>query len=103
VPFRRSVAALVYFVKEITSQRRGSGNDMSRLGQSRPMVSLAESVVFPDRFFGSVVLGGGGGWLLDLTLDTFPWLASMGTVLGMVLGFYMMVVLTRTRDGANGR
>jgi ATP synthase protein I len=52
---------------------------------------IAEAAEVSSRFFGSVVSGGLLGWGLDHWMGTWPWLVSIGTVLGFVLGFYWMM------------
>lgn len=52
---------------------------------------IAEAADISSRFFASVVSGGALGWLLDRWLGTWPWLVSLGTIAGFVLGFYWML------------
>ena len=44
--------------------------------------------------FGSVVTGGGVGWLADRWLGSAPWLLVVGFVLGAAAGFYEFIRLT---------
>ncbi len=46
---------------------------------------------------GSVILLGGAGYLLDGWLDTAPWLLLVGLGLGIIVGFYELVKMTRPR------
>lgn len=64
---------------------------------------IAEAVDVSTRFLGSVVSAGAIGWLLDAWLGTWPWLVSIGTVGGSVLGFYWMMVYAREAEQRHGR
>ena len=46
---------------------------------------------------GSIILLGGAGYMLDGWLDTAPWLLLTGLGLGIVVGFYELVRMTRPR------
>jgi len=46
---------------------------------------------------GSVVLLGGGGYLLDRWLGTSPWGVLIGLLLGIAVGFYELVKSTWQR------
>jgi len=48
---------------------------------------------------GAVVLLGGIGYGLDRWLGTAPWCLLGGSVLGMVVGFYELVMSTRVPPG----
>ena len=59
---------------------------------------IAEAVDVSSRFFASVVSGGVLGWLLDRWLGTWPWLVSLGTIAGFVLGFYWMMQYAKNME-----
>jgi ATP synthase protein I len=59
---------------------------------------IAEAADISSRFFASVVSGGLLGWLLDRWLGTWPWLVSVGTIAGFVLGFYWMLRYAREME-----
>ena len=46
---------------------------------------------------GAIILLGGAGYLLDGWLGTAPWLLCAGLGLGIVVGFYELVRMTRPR------
>ena len=39
---------------------------------------------------GSIMLLGGGGFLIDRWQDTSPWLLLIGLLMGMIVGFYQL-------------
>ncbi len=46
---------------------------------------------------GAILLLGGGGYLLDRRLGTNPWMTFAGLMLGIVVGFYELIKVTRPR------
>jgi F0F1-type ATP synthase assembly protein I len=46
---------------------------------------------------GAILLLGGAGYVLDEWLGMAPWLLFTGLALGMVVGFYELVRITRPR------
>ena len=44
---------------------------------------------------GAILLLGGGGYLLDGKMGTRPWLTVAGLLLGIVVGFYELIKVTR--------
>jgi F0F1-type ATP synthase assembly protein I len=59
---------------------------------------IALALELPILFIGSVVIGGGLGWLLDRKFRTGPWLMLLGGLLGFVGGFRELL----RRLNANG-
>ena len=59
--------------------------------RSGPVASASYSLV------GAILLLGGGGYLLDGKLGTKPWLAVAGLLLGIVVGFYELIKVTRAQ------
>jgi F0F1-type ATP synthase assembly protein I len=46
---------------------------------------------------GGILLLGGGGYGLDVWLQTSPWFFLVGLFLGMAAGFYAIVMSTRRK------
>jgi F0F1-type ATP synthase assembly protein I len=57
--------------------------------RSGPVAGASYSLI------GAILLLGGGGYLLDGKLGTKPWLAVGGLLLGIVVGFYELIKVTR--------
>jgi F0F1-type ATP synthase assembly protein I len=47
---------------------------------------------------GAIVCFGAAGYLLDRWLDTAPWLLLTGLIVGMVVGFLVLLQLVRTES-----
>ena len=57
--------------------------------RSGPVAGASYSLV------GAILLLGGGGYFLDGRFGTKPWLAVAGLLLGIVVGFYELIKVTR--------
>ena len=57
--------------------------------RSGPVAGASYSLI------GAILLLGGGGYLLDGKLGTRPWLTFAGLLLGIVVGFYELIKVTR--------
>ena len=59
------------------------------VARSGPVAGASYSLI------GAILLLGGGGYLLDGKLGTKPWLTFAGLLLGIVVGFYELIKVTR--------
>ena len=57
--------------------------------RSGPVAGASYSLI------GAILLLGGGGYFLDGRFGTKPWLAVAGLLLGVVVGFYELIKVTR--------
>jgi F0F1-type ATP synthase assembly protein I len=59
------------------------------VARSGPVAAASYSLI------GAILLLGGGGYLLDGWLGTNPWMTVGGLLLGIVVGFYELIKVTR--------
>jgi F0F1-type ATP synthase assembly protein I len=55
------------------------------LGKAGPLLGIGAT------FVASILVCLAGGWWLDRTFGTTPWLTIVGSLLGIVIGFYLLV------------
>ena len=71
------------------SFERSARSLQDTVAQSGPVAGASYTLI------GAIILLGAGGYAVDIWLDTSPWFLMAGLGLGIVVGFYELIKVTR--------